>query len=187
MSVHTAAGTRIHIAGQEPTPPTPPSEPTMTKTNLLVITSAGHMSDDQHARFTARAEAAANKVDAEVLVLGPGQAAQLINVGVMPGKANAVEIKEGVRSCSDARTGYYGATLNSDASPVTAIQSETVSFSLDPLEQAIESTVRLLGDEHQQMADAGSKQDTALCSRLGTHLDALLAIQINRVTPGEAV
>lgn len=157
----------------------------MTKTNLLVITSAGHMSDDQHAKLTARVEAVASKVGAEVLVLGPGQDARLINVGVMPGKATAVEIKEGLRSCSAARTGYYGAMLNSDANPVTAIQGEAVSFSLDPLEQAIESAVRLLRDEHQQMADAGAKQDSALCDRLGTHLDALLAIQLERVTDHE--
>ena len=182
MSVHTAVGTRIHIVGQEPTPPTPPSEPTMTKTNLLVITSAGHMSDDQHAKLTARVEAVASKVGAEVLVLGPDQDARLINFGVMPSKATAVEFKEGLRSCSAARTGYYSARLNSDASPVTAIQGEAVSFNLDPLEQAIESAVRLLRDEHQQMADAVAKQDSALCDRLGTHLDALLAIQLERVS-----
>lgn len=83
----------------------------MTKTNLLVITSAGHMSDDQHAKLTARVEAVASKVGAEVLVLGPGQDARLINVGVMPSKATAVEIKEGLRSCSAARTDYYSDRL----------------------------------------------------------------------------
>lgn len=90
MPINTAAGTRIHITGQEPTPSTPPSEPTMTK-----------------------------------------------------------------------------------------------SFALDPLEQAIESTVRMLRDEHQQMADTGAKQDSALCDRLGTHLDALLANQLEWVTSHE--
>ena len=83
----------------------------MTKTSLLVITSDGHMSDDQHAKLTARVEAVASKVGAEVLVLGPGQNAQLINVGVMPSKATAVEIKEGLHSCSAARTDYYSAQL----------------------------------------------------------------------------
>lgn len=65
---------------------------------------------------------------------------------------------------------------------ITAAQGEVVGFSLDPLEQAVESTVRMLRDEHQQMADTGAKQDSALCDRLGTHLDALLAIQLERVT-----
>lgn len=62
-----------------------------------------------------------------------------------------------------------------------AIQGEVISSCLDPLEQAIESTVRMLRDEHQQMAETGAQQDTALCDRLGAHLDALLAEQLNRV------
>ena len=65
---------------------------------------------------------------------------------------------------------------------VTAIQGEAMSFMLDPLEQAVESTVRMLRDEHQQIADTNAKQDTPLCDRLGAHLDALLAIQIERVS-----
>ncbi|WP_282396498.1 hypothetical protein [Pseudomonas sp. PS01298] len=65
---------------------------------------------------------------------------------------------------------------------VTATLGEVVGLSLDPLEQAIESTVRMLRDEHQQMAETGAKQDTTLCNRLGTHLDALLAIQLERMT-----
>ena len=159
----------------------------MTKTNLLVITSAGHMSDDQHAKLTARVEAVARKVGAEVLVLGPGQDARLINVGVMPSKATAVEIKEGLRNCSASREAYWAhavgsAPLCAQAKALSPIQGEAISFSLDPLEQAIESTVRALRDEHQQMAEVGAKQDSALCDRLGTHLDALLAIQLERVT-----
>lgn len=73
----------------------------------------------------------------------------------------------------------------SEPEQVTAIQGEAVSFSLDPLEQAVESTVRMLRDEHQQMADTGAKQDSALCDRLGTHLDALLAIQLEQVSSHE--
>lgn len=68
-----------------------------------------------------------------------------------------------------------------------AIQGEAMSFMLDPLEQAIESTVRMMRDEHQQMTEVGAKEDTALCDRLGSHLDALLAIQIERVTADETV
>ncbi|ARA79618.1 hypothetical protein ACDH60_10265 [Pseudomonas ficuserectae] len=61
----------------------------------------------------------------------------------------------------------------------------TSGFMLDPLEQAIESTVRMLRDEHQQMKDMGAVQDTPLSDRLGSHLDALLAIQIQRVSGDE--
>ncbi|RMN59561.1 hypothetical protein [Pseudomonas savastanoi] len=61
----------------------------------------------------------------------------------------------------------------------------TSGFMLDPLEQAIESTVRMLRDEHQQMEDMNAKQDTPLSDRLGSHLDALLAIQIQRVSGDE--
>ncbi|MEE4223210.1 hypothetical protein V2I93_19020 [Pseudomonas viridiflava] len=53
---------------------------------------------------------------------------------------------------------------------------------MTPLEQAIESTVRMLRDENQQMSDMGAKQVTLLSDRLGSHLDALLAIQIKRVS-----
>lgn len=65
---------------------------------------------------------------------------------------------------------------------VAALQGVTSGFMLDPLEQAIESTVRMLRDEHQQMKDMGAEQDTSLSDRLGSHLDALLAIQIQRVS-----
>ncbi|MDX9626747.1 hypothetical protein [Pseudomonas fragariae (ex Marin et al. 2024)] len=58
----------------------------------------------------------------------------------------------------------------------------TSGFMLDPLEQAIESTVRMLRDEHQHMRDTGAKQFSPLSDRLAPHLDALLAIQIQRVS-----
>ncbi|AHG39710.1 hypothetical protein N018_05410 [Pseudomonas syringae CC1557] len=68
------------------------------------------------------------------------------------------------------------------ASKVEAIQGFASGFMLDPLEQAIESTVRMLRDEHQQMKDVDAEQDTSLSDRLGSHLDALLVIQIQRVS-----
>lgn len=68
---------------------------------------------------------------------------------------------------------------------VEELQGFTTGYAIDPLESAIDQVVRLLRDEHQQMADAGAKQDSALCDRLGTHLDALLAIQLERVTDHE--
>ncbi|MCK9740035.1 hypothetical protein LT697_00555 [Pseudomonas syringae pv. syringae] len=65
---------------------------------------------------------------------------------------------------------------------VEALQGFTSGFMLDPLEQAIESTVRMLRDEHQQMKDMDAIQDKPLSDRLGAHLDALLAIQLQRVS-----
>ncbi|QQN24781.1 hypothetical protein JGS08_20750 [Pseudomonas cannabina pv. alisalensis] len=70
---------------------------------------------------------------------------------------------------------------------VEALQGVVSGFMLDPLEQAIESTVRMLRDEHQQMKDMGAVQDTPLSDRLGSHLDALLAIQIQRVSDDVAL
>lgn len=110
--------------------------------------------------------------------------------GVPVGKATAGEIKEGLRNCSASREAYWAhavgsAPLCSLVQPLAAIQGEASSFSLDPLAQAIESTVRMVRDEHQQMAEAGAQQDTALCDRLGSHLDALLAGQLKRVTADE--
>jgi energy-coupling factor transporter ATP-binding protein EcfA2 len=71
--------------------------------------------------------------------------------------------------------------IDASISRVEALQGCASSFLLDPLEQAIESTVRMLRDEHQQMADAKASQDTALSDRLGAHLDTLLVTQLSRV------
>ena len=185
MSINTAAGTRIHLKSEPTPPPTP--EHKMTKTKLLVITNEGHMSSTSLAEFTARAQGIADKVGAELLVLGPGQGADLIIAPVMLGKVTAGEIKEALRNSSASREAYWAhavgsAPLCAQVEALTAIQGEAISSCLDPLEQAIESTVRALRDEHQQMAETGAKQDSALCDRLGTHLDALLAKQLERVT-----
>ncbi|MCH5515489.1 hypothetical protein [Pseudomonas syringae] len=74
-------------------------------------------------------------------------------------------------------------TLTADTVPkIEALQGCISGFMLDPLEQAIESTVRMLRDEHQHMRDTGAKQFSPLSDRLAPHLDALLAIQIQRVS-----
>lgn len=80
---------------------------------LLVITNDHHMSDTQRTELTTRAKLIAEKVGAELLVLGPGQGADLINGPLMPGKATADEIKEGLRNCSASRGAYFGSQLNS--------------------------------------------------------------------------
>ncbi|MGH8418027.1 MAG: hypothetical protein ACRER8_12210 [Pseudomonas sp.] len=71
------------------------------------------------------------------------------------------------------------------ADKIEAIQGEAMSFMLDPLEQAIESTARVLRDEWEHMS-AISKAvgrdcpTTTLYKRMGDHLDALLAAQLKR-------
>lgn len=162
----------------------------MTQTKLLVISNDNHMSTTQQTELTTRAQAIADKVGAELLLLEPGQRADLFDVCVTPGKATAGEIKEGLRTCSASREAYWdhavgSAPLCAQAEALTAIQGEATSYCLDPLEQAIESTVRMLRDEHQQMSEAGAQRDTALCDRLASHLGALLAEQLKRVSTDE--
>lgn len=78
-------------------------------------------------------------------------------------------------------------TLTAETVPkAEALQGFAGGFMLDPLEQAIESIVRMLRDEHQHMRDTGAKQFSVLSDRLGAHLDALLAIQIQRVSGDQA-
>ncbi|RXT63056.1 hypothetical protein [Pseudomonas syringae] len=78
---------------------------------------------------------------------------------------------------TDTNTLTPGAELK-----IEALQGFASGFMLDPLEQAIESTVRMLRDEQQCMRDVGAKELSPLTTRLGAHLDALLAIQIKRVS-----
>lgn len=71
------------------------------------------------------------------------------------------------------------------ADKIEAIQGEAMSFMLDPLEQAIESTARVMREELDHMAEisltlGGSVPTTAIYKRLGDHLDALLAAQLKR-------
>lgn len=83
-----------------------------------------------------------------------------------------------------------GSQLDSpDVSPV--VQGEAISFALDPLDQAIESTARVMRDEREQMASlsmtlGGGVPATAVHNRMGEHLDLLLEAQLKRVTAHEA-
>lgn len=115
--------------------------------------------------------------------------------GAPAGKATAVEIKEGLRSCSASREAYWAhavgsAPLYARVEALTAIQGEAISFSLDPLEQAIESTARIMRDELERMAEislplGGDIPSSTLYSRLGTHMEQLLAEQLKRVQTHE--
>ncbi|VVO23088.1 hypothetical protein [Pseudomonas fluorescens] len=68
---------------------------------------------------------------------------------------------------------------------VTATLGEVVGFSLDPLEQAIESTVRMLREEATSLlpdVTGDTLAAMAVYGRMVNHLDALLAEQLKRVT-----
>ncbi|KPX42697.1 Uncharacterized protein ALO68_03197 [Pseudomonas syringae pv. helianthi] len=82
---------------------------------------------------------------------------------------------------TDNNTLIAGAELK-----VEALQGVASGFMLDPLEQAIESTVRMMRDELQHMKDTRAKQFSPLSERLGAHLDALLTLQIQRVSGDQA-
>ena len=68
-------------------------------------------------------------------------------------------------------------------SPVNAIQGEVMGFALDPLESAIESTVRLVDD--RLAADHPSSLN--ISTMLVGHLEDLLAEQLKRVTADETL
>lgn len=74
---------------------------------------------------------------------------------------------------------------------VQAIQGEALSFMLDPLEQAIESTARVLRDEHEHLAQVsaplnGDVPPSPVYKRMSAHLEALLSVQLKRVDPASA-
>lgn len=69
---------------------------------------------------------------------------------------------------------------------VATIQGEAASFALNPLEQAIESTARVLRDERDHMAHismtlGGDIPATPTYVRMIDHLDQLLIVQLKRV------
>lgn len=112
--------------------------------------------------------------------------------GASTGKATAGEIKAGLRNCSASRDAYWAHAVGSapvcaQVEALTAIQGEAISFSLDPLEQAIESTARVMRDEREQSAEIlhtmiGEVPFSAVYRRMSTHLDDLLAAQLRRVS-----
>lgn len=163
----------------------------MTQTKLLVVTNDHHMSTTQRAEFTARVQLIAEKVGAELLLLCPGQSADLIVVPVMPCESTAGESEEGLRTLSASREAYWtravgSAPLRAQVEALTAIQCETVSSGLDPLEQAIESTARVMRDELERMGElgvtlSGKIPSSTLYTRLGAHMEQLLAEQLKQV------
>lgn len=69
---------------------------------------------------------------------------------------------------------------------VEAIQGEAISFVLDPLAQAIESTARVFRDEHEHLAHismtlSGDVPLSPVYKRMSAHLEALLTQQLKRV------
>lgn len=77
------------------------------------------------------------------------------------------------------------------APKIDAIQDEAISFMLDPLEQAIESTARVLRDEHEhlsqnRMTASGDVSLSPVYKRMSAHLEALWSAQLKRVDPASA-
>lgn len=82
--------------------------------------------------------------------------------------------------------------LTSALEKIEAVQGEAISFALDPLEQAIESTARVLRDERDHMAQISMPLGrdipaTPTYRRMADHLNQLLAAQLKRVTADETV
>lgn len=72
------------------------------------------------------------------------------------------------------------------ASRIEAVQGAAISFMLDPLEQAIGSTARVLRDEHEHLAHirmtlSGDVPLSPVYKRMSAHLEALLSQQLKRV------
>lgn len=91
----------------------------------------------------------------------------------------------------DLKVSVDASELTSAIDKLGAVQGEAVSFMLDPLEQAVESTVRVMQGERDQCSEtstteSGNVRTTSLYARLGKHLDELLAAQLKRVTTYEA-
>ena len=82
----------------------------------------------------------------------------------------ALKIGEGTASVRDP----HAKPEVAEAQSVEAVQGEAVSFMLDPLEQAIDMSVRL-----------AAEYEGELTVKLSRHLDALLAEQLKRVTADE--
>ncbi|MFJ5297483.1 hypothetical protein ACIQAL_13270 [Pseudomonas sp. NPDC088368] len=77
--------------------------------------------------------------------------------------------------------------VSSALSKIEAIQGEAMAFTFDRLESAIESIARMMRDEWEHMAEisrtmSGDVPTTTLYKRLGEQLDALLSVQLKRVS-----
>lgn len=75
---------------------------------------------------------------------------------------------------------YWEKQLSSEVVSVEALEGCVTGYAIDPLESAIESTVRLLREERE--SEAGQKGiKTVACQRLESHLDKLLALQLKQL------
>ena len=112
------------------------------------------------------------------------------NLGHYPTKPRVAETIFNLREQSDAN--YLEVIARRTLPKIdhleisTAVQGEALSFALDPLEQAIELTTRVLRDEREHLAQINAP----LCSdvppspiykRMSNHLESLLAVQLKRV------
>ncbi|WP_296257781.1 MULTISPECIES: hypothetical protein [unclassified Pseudomonas] len=88
----------------------------------------------------------------------------------------------------DMKVSIDTSELTSAIDKIEAIQGEPMSFMFDPLEQAIESTARVMRDERDSALQTSrllGSGPTLIYQRLSLHLDSLLAEQLKRLTNNE--
>ena len=96
-------------------------------------------------------------------------------------------VMEARRQLDTAIAAESNSDQGSTMSSVENLQpGECIGFATDPLESAIESTARVMRDERESMAQismtvGGDIPSTSLHSRMGEHLDKLLALQLKRL------
>jgi ABC-type branched-subunit amino acid transport system ATPase component len=201
MPINTAAGTRICLKPEDTLPPTKPSapEPEMPKTNVIEVVVIGATgSGKSHVLDTLakalRCEYGTHaQITSHELSLKKGLGHELLK----PRIADTIFNLREQGSTSSSKNGEMKISIDTSdlvtaIDKVEATQGQAMSFALDPLEQAVESTARVLRDEHQHMAQigmtmAGNFPSTPIYRRMTDHLDLLLAAQLKRVTADETV
>ncbi len=99
------------------------------------------------------------------------------------------KLKESLEALELSRQ-YWDGRLGSGVASVDALQGCVTGYAIDPLEAAIESTARVMRDERESMAQismtvGGDIPSTSLHSRMGEHLDKLLALQLKKLSGGD--
>lgn len=90
----------------------------------------------------------------------------------------------------DMKVSIDASELTAAVDKIEAVQGEAVSFSLDPLESAIASTISLMNDHAVFLAESNLSDGQRagmrfLSEKLNSHLNHLLAAQLKRVAEHE--
>lgn len=112
--------------------------------------------------------------------------------GTKPSVSNTIfNLREQVPVSSskafDMKVSIDASELTAAVEKIEAVHGESVSFALDPLEQAIELTTRVLRDEREHLAHismtlSGDVPPSPVYKRMSGHLEALLDAQLKRVS-----